>query len=322
VSNEQHTRSAEAYRQLRTNVHFTTLGSELKTIVVTSSNPAEGKSTTAANLATVLAQAGDRVILVDTDLRRSSLRGIFNTKTSIGLTGLLLSNSHDPSQALVETHWENLLLLPAGVMPPNPSELLTSARMLSVIQSLRQMADYVIFDTPPILAVTDAIVLAARTDGTILVTEAGGTRTEALRQAARTLKQANARVLGVVLNKGKTSLQSDYYYREEGSAKTAAPAHTTAAVLPIPQATAPIPADDQVWQEALATLKTTPQPNLAVSANGNGHSAGTRGIAMAAVLDGPPLSPAMADLLSHLDDTADLIRAVRPAGKAANGHGL
>jgi receptor protein-tyrosine kinase len=266
VANEQHTRVAEAYRQLRTNVHFTTLSSELKTIVVTSSNPAEGKSTTAANLATVLAQAGDRVILVDTDLRRSSLRSIFNTKTSIGLTGLLLSEKHDIGEALVETHWQNLWLLPSGITPPNPSELLTSARMQRLIESLREAADYVIFDTPPILAVTDAIVLAARTDGTILVTEAGGTRTEALREAARSLKQANARVLGVVLNKAKVSTKSDYYYHAEPREsevrtprRVEVPAPAAPRVMPAIEPVAYAPelaqADDHVWQEALAALR-------------------------------------------------------------------
>jgi capsular exopolysaccharide synthesis family protein len=210
---EQKSRSAESYRQLRTNVHFTTLGSELKTIVITSANPDEGKSTTAANLASVLAQAGDRVILVDTDLRRSSLRSVFDGVASIGLTGLLLNESQEPQVALIPTRWQNLHFLPAGVLPPNPSELLTSARMIRVIDKLRNLADYVIFDTPPVLAVTDAIVLAARTDGTIVVTESGKTRREALRQTARTLSQANTRIIGVVLNKTRGKHGADYYYR-------------------------------------------------------------------------------------------------------------
>ncbi|HLF71416.1 MAG TPA: polysaccharide biosynthesis tyrosine autokinase [Dehalococcoidia bacterium] len=207
----------EAYRQLRTNVHFTAMGEELKTIVVTSANPAEGKSTTASNLATVLAQAGDRVILVDTDLRRSSLRKTFATagEPSVGLTGLLLSNTAEALPSLVPTQWPNLKLLPSGVLPPNPSELLTSARMQRVIQSLRKLADYVIFDTPPVLAVTDAIILAARTDGTIVVAEAEQTRMDALRHVSKLLNHANARVIGVVLNKAKVHQHDYYYYRIE-----------------------------------------------------------------------------------------------------------
>ncbi|MPZ48773.1 MAG: polysaccharide biosynthesis tyrosine autokinase [Dehalococcoidia bacterium] len=212
-----HSRSAEAYRQLRTNVHFTALGSQLKTIVITSANPEEGKSTTAANLATVLAQAGDRVILVDTDLRRSSLRGTFDGPNSFGLTGLLLNDVHDPSIALVNTRWKNLRLLPAGMLPPNPSELLTSTRMVRVIEALRELADYVIFDTPPVLAVTDAIILAARTDGTIVVAQADRTRTEALKLAIQSLRQANIHLVGVVLNKAKVRHGGDYYYRDDKS---------------------------------------------------------------------------------------------------------
>ncbi len=213
-SSEFHSRYAEAYRQLRTNIHFTNLDAALKTIVVTSANPGEGKSTTASNLATVLAQAGDRVILVDADLRRSSLRQKFDSSKSFGLTGLLYNDVGDPSVALVRTRWKNLKLLPAGALPPNPSELLTSARMGRVIEGLRGLADYVIFDTPPILAVTDAVVLSARTDGTILVAEVGRTRSEALRQAVQALTQANARIAGAVLNKAKADA-SGYYYREK-----------------------------------------------------------------------------------------------------------
>ncbi|HLF78352.1 MAG TPA: polysaccharide biosynthesis tyrosine autokinase [Dehalococcoidia bacterium] len=329
TTNEQHTRSAEAYRQLRTNVHFTTLGSELKTIVVTSSNPAEGKSTTAANLATVLAQAGDRVILVDTDLRRSSLRSIFNTPASIGLTGLLLSDSHDTAKALVATRWENLQLLPSGVMPPNPSELLTSAHMMRVIQSLRQMADYVIFDTPPILAVTDAIVLAARTDGTILVAESGGTRTDSLRQAARTLKQANARVLGVVLNKAKTSFRGDYYYTSEDREPVSVTAEAPRTARPVAEP-ALVQGEAQVWQEALASLRRRrlgpglPQPVMSSNghAQANGHSNGNGGAAAGTALEAAPLSAAMTDLLSHLDDTVGLIRSLKPIDRDGDRAGL
>jgi capsular exopolysaccharide synthesis family protein len=238
-SDELQTPSSEAYRQLRTNVHFTGLGNELRTIVITSAYPDEGKSTTAANLATVLAQAGERVILVDTDLRRSSLRRTFDGPTSSGLTGLLLNDFKDPELALVATRWKNLRLLPAGVLPPNPSELLTSPRMGRIIGGLRGLADYVIFDTPPVLAVTDAIVLAAKTDGTILVTEAGRTRTEALRQAVRTLDQAKVRTVGIVLNKANIRRRDYYYYNNDAGKKPVedlakTPATPPSAALEVP----------------------------------------------------------------------------------------
>jgi receptor protein-tyrosine kinase len=219
AANDTRSRPGEAYRQLRTNVHFTALGAKLKTIVITSANAEEGKSTTAANLASVLAQAGEKVILVDTDLRRSSLDGTFAGQTSIGLTGLLMQDEADTAAALVSTRWENLKLLPSGVLPPNPSELLTSVRMIRVILALRQLADYVIFDTPPILAVTDAIILAARADGTILVAQADKTRSEAFAMAVRSLQQANTRVLGAVINRAHVKYAGYYYYGDSKSAK-------------------------------------------------------------------------------------------------------
>lgn len=214
--------SAESYRQLRTNVHFAKLANELKTILVTSANPQEGKSTSVSNLAVVLAQAGQRVIVVDTDLRRPSLHRIFHLPNSFGLTGLLLSEVEAPDAALLPSGVENLWVLPSGPLPPNPSELLTSPAMERMIQALRANADYVLFDSPPILAVTDASILAARTDGAILVAERGRTRTEALRRAHETLLRANARMLGVVINKAKRG-GSGYGYYAYRSQKPAAP---------------------------------------------------------------------------------------------------
>ena len=204
--------SAESYRQLRTNIHFARLASELKTILVTSANPQEGKSTSVANLAVVLAQAGQQVIAVDTDLRRPSLHSIFHVSNSYGLTGLLLNEAEEPDLALVATGIQNLWLLPSGPLPPNPSELLTSPAMERMIEALRGKADYVLFDSPPILAVTDASILAVRTDGSILVAERGRTRTEALRRAHQALLRANARVLGVVINKAKRDGSGYGYY--------------------------------------------------------------------------------------------------------------
>src|SRR3954470_9154670 len=204
-------RPAESYRQLRTNIRFASYGSDLKTIVVTSANVDEGKSTTATNLAIVLAQAGERVILVDTDLRRYAPQRQPGSPT-IGLTGLLLEDVKDPNVALMNTRWPHLKLLPSGILPPNPSELLTSDKMIKVIDVLRGMADYVIFDTPPILAVTDAVILAARTDGTIIVTAAGKTRTEQLRETIRLMRQANARMIGMVLNRA-AGAHTPYYYK-------------------------------------------------------------------------------------------------------------
>ncbi len=347
-ASEFHSRSAEAYRQLRTNIRFTSLGVGLKTIVVTSANPGEGKSTTASNLAAVLAQAGDRVILVDADLRRSSLRKTFDGPTSFGLTGLLYNDINDPSVALVTTKWKNLRLLPAGVLPPNPSELLTSARMLRVIESLQKMADYVIFDTPPVLAVTDAIVLAARTDGTILVTEANKTRIESLREAAHLVKQANARLAGVVLNRAKVSRAGYYYYRDEEmntqveieadarkpgatALPQAASSQQPAAQAPRPAAATPPPAPVRPAQAAssndllrrhLGGGSATPLPP---HTNGNGHSTNGNGHGthiQAVPVGDPVLSGAVTDLLSQMNDTMGLIRSLKPGSNREEPRGL
>ena len=333
-------RTAEAYRQLRTNIHFTNLGSGLKTIVITSSHPGEGKSTTASNLAAVLAQAGDRVILVDADLRRSSLRKTFDSPTSFGLTGLLYNDIHDPSIALVSTRWKNLHFLPSGVLPPNPSELLTSARMLRVIDALRKMADYVIFDTPPVLAVTDAIVLAARTDGTILVAQAHRTRTESLREAAELIQQANGRVAGVVLNRVKKSREAYYYYRDEGGesqveieadARKAAAAPIASALATSPQLeeTKPAPARPPVSASLNDLLRrhvggsATPLTNG--HGNGNGNGNGKELVSAAASvqpMETAALNMSVADMLSRMDETMGLIRSLKPGSNREEPRGL
>ncbi|HRC63298.1 MAG TPA: CpsD/CapB family tyrosine-protein kinase, partial [Dehalococcoidia bacterium] len=181
-----------------------------------SANPQEGKSTSVANLAVVLAQAGQRVIVVDTDLRRPFLHTFFQVPNSFGLTGLLLTEAEEPDAALVATGIQNLMLLPSGPRPPNPSELLTSPAMQHMIERLGTRADYVLFDSPPILAVTDASILAASTDAAILIAERGRTRTEALRRAHQALLRANARVLGVVINKAKGHGSGYGYYGAYG----------------------------------------------------------------------------------------------------------
>jgi capsular exopolysaccharide synthesis family protein len=349
-----HSRHSEAYRQLRTNIHFTSLGSSLKTIVVTSPNPGEGKSTTASNLAAVLAQAGDRVILVDADMRRSSLRKRFGGSSSFGLTGLLYNDVHDPSLALVSTAWQNLRLLPAGVLPPNPSELLTSNRMTRLIEKLRGMADYVIFDTPPVLAVTDPVVLAARTDGTILVVEAGKTRTGALAEAARSLAQARVKV-GVVFNKAPVRAGNYYYYGDDEPetveivAEEGRPNETSGGKKRLPEyisrygiggSTAKPAPDITSLDNSGSTVEAQSQPDAGTNdsghANGHGHNGHGNGHGhvngsgngkeqQAGAATEPytaPLSAAVSDLLSHLDDTVGLIRSLRPGDGAREDQDL
>jgi succinoglycan biosynthesis transport protein ExoP len=202
---------AEAYRVLRTNVQFSTLDKPSRTFVVTSANPGEGKTTTVANLALVMAQTGKRVIAVDSDLRRPRLHQMFGVGNSYGLTSVLLSKEASVNGYLQRTAFDNLAILPSGPIPPNPSELLSSPRLEALIENLKRQADIVVFDSPPTLAVTDASVLAAKVDGAILVVDAGKTRAGALQRAKDALARSKTNLLGAVLNK-LTHKGRDYYY--------------------------------------------------------------------------------------------------------------
>ncbi|MGQ9599627.1 MAG: CpsD/CapB family tyrosine-protein kinase [Anaerolineae bacterium] len=190
---------SEAYRTLRTNLDFAGLAKILKTLVVTSAGVNEGKSTTLANLAVVTAQAGRRVILVDADLRRPRLHQIFGLDNEKGLTTVMMDDNALTTPPLQETGVEGLWLLPSGPLPPNPAELMGSRRMEEAIAKLVERADQVFFDTPPVVAVTDAAVLATKVDGVLLVISAGKTRREYARTAVQRLQQINARLVGTVL---------------------------------------------------------------------------------------------------------------------------
>jgi non-specific protein-tyrosine kinase len=196
---------SEAYRTLRTNLDFASLDRALKTLVVTSAGVGEGKSTTLANLAVVSAQAGRSVILVDADLRRPKLHQVFGLGNEAGLTTAMMDQAALASPPLQETGVEGLRLLTSGPLPPNPAELMGSRRMVEVIATLAGEADQVLFDTPPVLAVTDAAVLATKADGVMLVISAGKTRREYARAAVQRLEQINARLVGTVL----TNVQMD-----------------------------------------------------------------------------------------------------------------
>ncbi len=202
---------AEAYRVLRTNLQFSALDKPLATLVCTSAAPGEGKSTTVANLAVVMAQTDRRVILVDADLRRPSLHKILKLPNNVGLSTALLDKRRDPQAYLQETDVANLRVMTTGPIPPNPAEMLNSIRMHEMIELLKGEADVVLFDTPPVLAVADTSILASQVDGTLLVVWAGRTRGELLAQAADRLQSLGIQPLGVVLNK-LTQRRSGYYY--------------------------------------------------------------------------------------------------------------
>lgn len=193
---------SEAYRTLRTNIQFSSLDKPLRTLLVTSSSPSEGKSTTVGNLGVTFAQAGYQVILVDCDLRRPSLHEIFSLENDVGLTSLAIGEL-PPTMPARDTSIPNLRVLPSGPLPPNPSELLGSQRMEKIIEILRSEADFVLFDCAPVLAVTDAAVLARKVDGVVMVVSAGKTKREHAAKAKVLLEKVSANILGVALNNAK-----------------------------------------------------------------------------------------------------------------------
>ena len=209
---------SEAYRTLRTNLEFSSLDKPLKTMVVTSAGPEEGKSTTLANLAVTLAQAEKEVILVDCDLRRPSQHEIFGVGNGAGLTSMVVDEEAFKNPPLQETPVPNLKLLPSGPLPPNPSELLGSRRMEEIIATLRERADLVLFDAPPIIAVTDAAVLASKVDGVLLVISAGTTKRDHAQRAKALLEKVNARLVGAVLNNVRMDISLHRYYAEQKQA--------------------------------------------------------------------------------------------------------
>jgi len=204
--------AAEAYRALRTNLTFAALDKPIETLVVTSAAPGEGKSTTLANLAVTMAQGERRTILVDADLRRPSLHEIFGAPNSRGLTTMFVEPEAMEDPPLVETGVENLHLLPSGPIPPNPADLLGSRRMEEVISTLRQRADIVLFDAPPVVAVTDAAVLGTKVDGVLLVVRAGRTRRDHAQRARELLERVHVRVVGAVLTNAPVDVALGGYY--------------------------------------------------------------------------------------------------------------
>jgi non-specific protein-tyrosine kinase len=202
---------AEAYRTLRTNLEFSNLDKSLRAIVVTSAGPDEGKSTTLANLAVTMAQGGKRIILVDADLRRPTQHEIFNLKNNTGLTDMVRDEALLAAPPLQETAIPSLHVLTSGQQPPNPAEILGSQKMSQVIAALLERADMVLFDAPPVIAVTDAAVLSSKVDGVLLVVSAGKTKRENAKKAQAQLGQVNARIIGAVLTNVKADGAMQYY---------------------------------------------------------------------------------------------------------------
>lgn len=201
---------SEQYRTVRTNLQFASVDEEVRSIMLTSAGPAEGKSMTTANLAVVYAQQGKRVLLIDADLRKPTVHYTFRLDNLKGLSNVLVGDL-SLNEAVVPSDVDNLDIISCGPIPPNPSELLGSKRMQHMIREARETYDIVIFDTPPVLAVTDATILSNYVDGSILVVRSKKTEFEAAQKAIEALESVNAKVLGTVLN-DREKKEANYYY--------------------------------------------------------------------------------------------------------------
>ena len=203
--------NAEAYRMLRTNLQFTSIDKPLRTLMITSAAPGEGKSVTAANTAVVMAQGGKRTLLIDADLRRPTQQGLFQLDNETGFTTALLQGDVILSTILHTTSVPNLSIMTSGPLPPDPSEMLGSKRMAHLIESLLEDFDLIVFDSPPAVAVTDASVLATQVDGTLLVIDAAHTRRAAAQRSKEILDAVGGKILGTVFNRA-AALHSSYSY--------------------------------------------------------------------------------------------------------------
>ena len=203
---------AEAYRSLRSNIEYSSFDDEYRAIVVTSSVPGEGKSTTSGNLALSLAQSGNKVLLVDCDMRKPSIHKKFKISNMSGTAELLLRK--ESFEDVANCYNENLTIITAGKIPPNPSEMLSSRAMTAFIKEMKKEFKYIILDTPPLQAVTDAQVLSTKADGVLLVVRAGSTKRDAVLNSVDLIKKVKGKVIGTVLNGVENKKNSYYYYGE------------------------------------------------------------------------------------------------------------
>lgn len=214
---------SEGYRTIRTNIDFSSIDKEIRTVLITSSGPEEGKTTTASNIALTYAQAGKKTLLIDCDLRKPRIHKVFKISNRIGFTNMMAEDLK--LSDIAYSYSDNLQILTAGTIPPNPSEILSSNKMKTFLQAASMMYDRIIIDSPPINAVADAQILSAITDGVLLVVTSEGTDIEAAKLAKEMLLKAKANILGVVLRRLKVSRGKYgysgyyYYYAEDGDKK-------------------------------------------------------------------------------------------------------
>lgn len=206
----------EAFRSLRTSLQFASVDSPLRTILITSPSPGEGKSTISTNLAIVLAQSGRSVTLFDADLRRPRIHKVLGLGNRVGLTDLFMNKEVDLSIVRQAGGVDQFDVVTTGILPPNPAELMGSEKMVRIIEAARETADVVVIDSPPVLAVTDSVSLAPKVDGVLLIIKPGVTNMAAARQSVEQLRRVGATLLGVVLNEVDISRSKYAYYQYKG----------------------------------------------------------------------------------------------------------
>lgn len=201
----------EQYRTIRTNMQFSAIDEDLRSVLVTSTGPSEGKSLTTANLAIVFAQQGKKILLIDADLRKPTVHYTFRLNNTFGLSNYLVGD-YEFEKIVQKTNVDNLDIMTCGPIPPNPSELLGSKSMKKLLENSQEIYDIVIFDTPPVLAVTDSQILSNLVDGVLLVVRSKQTEKEAAKRAKDLLEKADANILGAVLNDRDVKEGGYYYY--------------------------------------------------------------------------------------------------------------
>jgi capsular exopolysaccharide synthesis family protein len=210
--------AAEALRLLRTNLDFASASGEIDKLVITSPGPGEGKSTIAANLGVVMAQAGVKTVIIDADLRKPTLNRLFGVPNDRGLTTLLTHPDESWQDYAKKVALPGLFLIPSGPIPPNPSDLVSSDRFKQLLARVQEDVDLVLIDSPPILSASDSLAIATYADGMMLVCRSHHTRIDALRHASHAAHQGGIRLVGVVINRLKGQQGASYYGEYYGSA--------------------------------------------------------------------------------------------------------
>jgi len=206
----------EAFRSLRTSLQFASVDAPIQTLLITSPSPGEGKSTISTNLAIVLAQSGRKVTLIDADLRRPRIHKVLGLSNQSGLTNLFVGEPLDITRVMQPGGVDQFAVVTTGALPPNPAELMGSEKMVRIIAKAKELADVVVIDSPPVLAVTDSVSLAPKVDGVLLIIKPGVTNLAAARQSVEQLKRVGAKLLGVVLNEVDISRSRYAYYQYKG----------------------------------------------------------------------------------------------------------